>query len=353
MLKITTFTLYLVCLLSFLSGCKDDTVSTYNYNGPHGVFVLYEGTSTPGSGDYAFINVDSGTIVNSLFQLANGTSLGLYPDGIMLYGQDMYVSSQGTYGHAGRMFRLNSSNNVLKDTLTFGLNPTDFALALGSLFVTNLAGSYVTRIGLDMHIQNADIEVGMNPSSIIFAVSNLYVTKASYTTENSVAVINPFNDNVSKVYLGVAPVSAAFMYNGVYVSGFTNKKLYMIDTVLAPNSVLDSIAIPTTLPAIGDVVAGAYPNLYVVAMDIVSYNNVGKLVYQVNLYTREVSLLISDPANINIYGIAYDNVKQRIYLADSRNGSANGIVRSYKIDGSSLNTYDIGALMPRKFAFRN
>lgn len=354
MLKYTVYSILTLILLFLLHGCSEESVNNTIENNTHGVFVLYEGTGSPGTGDYAFIKMDSGIVTNNLFQNANnGATLGLYPDGIFLYGQDLYVTSQGNYGYPGRMFRINASNNVLKDTLTFGKNPTDFALALGSFFVTNLSGSYVTRVSLDMQIQNADIEVGMNPAEIIFAVSGLYVTKASYTSENSVAVINPQNDHVSKVFLTAPPVSAAYMFNGVYVSSFTNKKLYMIDTVLAPTTVKDSITIPTTLPAIGDVVAGVFPNLYVVAMDIVSYSNVGRLVYQVNLYTKTVSLLINDPSNINIYGIAYDNVKQRIYVADSKNGAANGVVRSYKIDGQNLGTYDIGTKWPKKFAFMN
>jgi hypothetical protein len=269
----------------------------------------------------------------------------------MLYAQSLYVTSQGEYGHQGRMFRINSSNNILQDTLSFGNNPYDFALALGDLYVTNIAGSYVTKVNLELHINNADIEVGLNPAEIISANPNLYVSKASYTTENSLAVINPLNDHVTKIFFTAPPVSAAFQFNGVYVSTFTNKKLYLVDTVVYPTAAKDSIAITTALPAIGDVVAGDLSNLYVVAMDIVSFNNVGKLVYKVNLLTREVSLLINDPQNINIYGISYDDVKNRIYIADSRNGSANGIVRSYKTDGSQISSYDIGARMPRKFAF--
>lgn len=343
---------FLIISSSFLPGCSNENVTNPVINTNHGVLVLYEGIGTSGSGDYAFIDVDNNIVVNDLFQDTNHTTLGLYPDGMMLYGPFLYVSSQGEYGHQGRIFRINSSSNLLLDTLTFGTNPYDFALALGCLYVTNIAGTYVSRMDLNLTMVNSDIEVGPNPAEIISAVSNIYVTKASYTTENSLAVINPVNDHVTKLYFSAPPVSAAYQYNGVYISTFTNKKLYAVDTVISPNRLIDSIPVPNPYSAIGDVVAGKFPALYVVAVDIVSYNNIGKLVYKVDLYTRTVSVLINDPAIVNIYGISYDSVKEKIYIADSMNGGGNGIVRVYNTDGTWLKNYNIGRMMPRKFAFK-
>jgi hypothetical protein len=340
--------------LLFLAGCSKDEspispISTYR-----GVFVLYEGTSSPGSGDYAFIDFDDNSVSYDLFQNSNSNAtLGLYPDGMMLYGTDLYVTSQGNYGHQGRMLRINASDNKLKDTLSFGANPYDFALALGYLFVTNLAASNVTKIDIrTMNLQN-NIEVGLNPASIIHAVSNLYVTKTSYTSENSVAIINPFNDHVTKVYLPAPPVSAAFMFDGVYVSSYTRKKLYLIDTTLAPTQTKDSFAIQTVYPALTDVVAGQYPYLYIVNSQVGSFGSTGKLVYRFNVLTREASLLINDPTIVNIYGIAYDDFDSKIYIADAMSGAEGGVVRVYRADGSHIRDFDIYGLYPRKFAFRH
>jgi hypothetical protein len=79
----------------FIAGCSKDEspispISTYR-----GVFVLYEGsTSVPG--DYAFIDFDDNSVSFDLFQNSNSNAtLGLYPDGMMLYGTDLYITSQG------------------------------------------------------------------------------------------------------------------------------------------------------------------------------------------------------------------------------------------------------------------
>jgi hypothetical protein len=252
------------------------------------------------------------------------------------------------------LFRIIASDSKLKDTLSFGVNPYDFALALGCLFVTNVTGSNVTRIDIGtLSIQNDNIQVGPNPASIIHAVSNLYVTKMSYTTENSVAIINPFNDHVTKVYLPSPPVSAAFMFDGVYVSSYTRKKLYLIDTILAPTQTKDSFAIQTVYPALTDVVAGQYPYLYIVNSQVGSFGSTGKLVYRFNVLTREASLLINDPTIVNIYGIAYDDFDSKIYIADAMSGAEGGVVRVYRADGSHIRDFDIYGLYPRKFAFRH
>jgi len=317
------------------------------------MLVLYEGGLTPGSGDYAFINTNNDSVYNDVYRNSNNNAnLGLFPDGMYLYGQFLYVTSQGNYGGHGRMFKIGSTNNKLLDTITFGANPYDIELSQGDFWVTNIGSSTVTRIDGNLNVMAA-IQVGANPTKIVSSLNHLYVAKASYTSENSVAVINKFDNSVTKVFFNTAPVSAAPTYRGVYVSAYTDKKLYLIDT-LQFNVVIDSISC-ASVPndAVGEITAGDNNTLYVVGTDTSLFGNTGKTVYMVDIATKNVTQLINDGQITDIYGIAYNPVKGQIVIADSKSGSQPGQVRVYDKNGSFIKMYQLTGYFPRKFAFKN
>ena len=353
MQKKNFFIFYFVLLAVLVSGCARDEITNTPVSSTSGILVLYEGGFTPGSGDYAFINTSTDSVYNDVFKNSNNNAgLGLYPDGMFLYGQYLYVSSQGSYGGPGRMFKISSSDNKLLDTVSFGVNPYDFELSQGDFWVTNIGGSTVTRIDGNLNIVNPSIEVGPGPAKIIPAMGYMYVAKSSYTSENSVAVINVFNNSVTKTFFNAPPVSAAYNTGGVYVSTFTNKKIYLLDT-LAINTVTDSISLASiSNDAAGEVIAGDYRTLYVVGLDTSLFGNVGKAVYKIDIFTGAVTTFINDPSIIDIYGIAFDAVNFQVVIADSRSGGEPGQVRVYGDNGSLRKTYTLSGYFPRKIVFK-
>src|SRR5437870_1520986 len=82
-----------------------------------------------------------------------------------------------------------------------------------------------------INILVSTLAVGPNPADLIYALGRIYVAKTSYTTENSLSIIDIFSNQVSKIFLNAPPVSAANNTGGVYVSDFTEKKLYVLDTL--------------------------------------------------------------------------------------------------------------------------
>lgn len=353
MQKKNFFISYFVLLAVLVSGCSRDEITNIPVSSTSGILVLYEGGFTPGSGDYSFINTSNDSVYNDVFKNSNNNAnLGLIPDGMFLYGQYLYVTSQGSFGGQGRMFKISSSDNKLLDTASFGVNPYDFDISQGDFWVTNIGGSTVTRIDGNLNIVNPSIEVGTNPTKIIPAMSYMYVAKASYTSENSVAVINVFNNSVIKAFFDAPPVSVAYNTGGVFVSTYTNKKIYLLDT-LAINSVIDSISldlIPNN--AAGEVIAGDYRTLYVVGLDTSLFSNVGKVVYKIDIFTKQWAAFINDGSIMDIYGIAYDAVNSQVVIADSRSGGAPGHVRVYGNDGSLRKTYILSGYFPRKIVFK-
>ena len=350
--KVFVFSLILGLSLLLLS-CSRDQVTNSPVSNTGGILVLYEGGLTPGTGDYAFINTNTDSVYNDVYRNSNNNAnLGLIPDGMYLYGQYIYVTSQGNFGGAGKMFKIGSTDNKLLDTLTFGTNPYDIELSQGDFWVTNIGSSAVTRIDGNLNIIAA-IQVGANPTKIVNSTNHLYVAKASYTSEHSVAVINKFDNSVTKVFFNAVPVSVAPAYKGVYVSAYTDKKLYLIDTFQF-NTVVDSISCASVLnDAVGEIFAGDNNMLYAVGTDTSLFGNTGKTVYKVDIGAKSVSLLINDQQITDIYGIAYNTVKGQIVIADSRSGSAPGQVRVYDKNGTFIKMYQLTGYYPRKFAFKN
>ncbi len=352
-MKKTFFFISILIIAVLISSCERDEINTSGVTTTKGALVLYEGTGSPGSGDYAFINFDNDSVINDVFRNSNGgATLASYPDGLLLYGQDLFVTAQGPYGGQGRMYRIKSTDNKLLDTISFGVNPYNIAIAQGFLWVTNSSGETVTKIDQDLNVIT-NINVGDSPADIIQAQGLLYVTKKSYTSEYSLAVINSLNGNVQKVFFNSPPVSAAF--NGlIYVSTYSGKKLYAVDTTSGSNKI-DSIAFNIPEPAIGDITAGDISTIYVLGVSDTMYaSNIGKTVYKVDINTNTVSAapIITAESDGDIYGISYDNVNDRIYIMDSKNGLQNGQVRVYDKNGNLLKTYNLGGKFPKRVAIK-
>ncbi len=346
--------LIIICFFAILlSACTRDELVNNPVSSTRGILVLYEGGFSPGSGDYAFINTATDSVYNDVFKNSNNNAnLGLIPDGMYLFGQYLYVTSQGSFGGPGRMFKISAPDNKLLDTVSFGANPYDLELSQSDFWVTNIGGSSVTRIDGNLNIMIPSIEVGPNPTKIIPAMGCMYVAKASYTTENSVAVINVNNNNVVKAFFNSPPVSVAYNSGGVYVSTYTNKKIYLLDSATL-NTVSDSISL-ASIPniAAGEIIAGDNTTLFVVGLDTAFFSNIGKAVYKVDISTKQWSTFINDASIIDIYGIAYDAVNSQVVISDSRSGGGPGQVRVYGTNGSLRKTYVLTGYYPRKIVFK-
>ena len=168
-------------LLIFISinGCSDENVVTNNpVTTTKGIFVLYEGSfGQPTSYDYAFINSDSNTVSTNVFQNSNsGSTLNAVPDGMQLVNGKLYIVSQGNFGLAGTIYKIDAGSNQLLASKNFGTNPYSVTSEFGgNLFVTNSASDYVTELDVNLNIVKDSIRVGSNPSEIVKYGDYLYV----------------------------------------------------------------------------------------------------------------------------------------------------------------------------------
>jgi hypothetical protein len=345
-------------IVTVFAGCGDeDIITNIPVTSTKGIFVLYEGSfGQPTSYDYAFINTDSGTVNSNVFKNSNGgMALNSTPDGMILNGENLFVVSQGAYGQAGTIYKINPTTNQLISSRDFGTNPYAVAGEFnGNLYVTNTAGDYITFLDNNLNIIADSIRVGSNPSDIVLYGDYLYVSKQSYTTENSVAIVNKNNFQVNKFFFDTPPVCVTEGENRIYISTYSGKKIYSI--VHQNNTIIDSMTMAIPEPAIGSMIAVDSHTLLVLGVaDTMFASNIGKRVYKVDVQSRTIdpSFNIQFTGTDDAYGIFFNNIDHRIYITNSKGGSVNGEVRVYDLAGNLLNTFpDIGGRYPKKMVFK-
>jgi hypothetical protein len=322
------------------------------------VFVLYEGLfNQPSTYDYGFINPLNDSVKANLFQNSNsGANLPPFPDGMMIINNtDLFITCQGNFGGQGRMYRLDASTNKVMDTVTFGSNPFNFTYFQNNFYVANIGGSNVTKLNYNLDIVNT-YSVGPNPKDAIPVLDRIYISKASYTNENSVGIIDIISNQVSKVYFPAHPVSVANNTGGIYISTYGWKKLYILDSLVATD-IIDSISVNIPYMAIGDIIPGDGRTLYIVGIsDTVFSSYIGKGLYKFDLLTRTFDPLFST-INMNgsddIYGVAYEQTNKYLYIGNSKGFMGNGTVEVYNAStGALIKTYDIVGVAPKRFAFK-
>lgn len=340
----------------YLAGCSNDTITNTPVVTAKGIFVLYEGSfGQQTSFDYGFIDPASGTVQGNVYQNSNsGALLNAFPDGILLSGNEIYITAQGSFAAQGTIYKINSTDNHLITKTDFGKNPYSFVLDNNKFYVTNTAGDYVSILDANFNVLDS-ASVGLNPADIIQSNGKVYVTKQSYTTENSLAVINETNNQVSKLFFNSPPISITSNSGNVYVSGYASKKIYVVNNNYPP-VLTDSISVTIPEIAIGSIVAGDSHSLYVLGVSDTSFGySTGTSVYKIDLTTKTVvtGFSIQFTGMDHAYGITYEPNENKIYIANDKGGLINGEVRIYDSSGALLKTYtDIGGKFPKKIAFK-
>ena len=343
-------------LILFFEGCSNDTITNTPVVTAKGIFVLYEGSfGQATSFDYGFIDPSNGSVQGNVYQNSNsGALMNSFPDGILISGNEIYITAQGTFAAQGTIYKINSTSNHLESSANFGKNPYSFVLDNNKFYVTNTSGDYISILDMNFNVLDS-IPVGLNPADIISSSGKIYVTKQSYTTENSLAVIDESNNQVNKVFFNSPPISVASNLGNIYVSGYASKKIYVVNNAFPP-VLTDSISVTIPEVAIGSIVAGDSHSLYVLGVQDTAFGySTGKSVYKIDLTTKTVvpGFSIQFTGSNDAYGITYEPNENKIYIANSKGGLNNGEVRIYNSNGDSLKTYpDIGGKFPKKIAFK-
>ena len=309
-----------------------------------GAYVLSEGSFSPGTATLSFYSFDDASFTRDIF---NPGSLGLFPDGLLVDGNFLYVTEQGNFNSAGKIYKLDTGGTVRATTL-FGLNPYSVAEANDKLYITNGPGGYVTVLNKDDLTQITTITVGVYPQEILSSNNRIYVCNTSEfqgAQDSTVTVIDSFTDNVIRTLtVQKDPSSFAVTNAGNILIGCPGQDgmIFMVDLFTFQKT--DSFNV---FGGFGSDIAvdRTSDNIYFISND----NNIVRL----NLVTGTSNRVVtnSNPGAKFFYGYNYNYETGEHYVLNAKNFAVNGALEIYTSSGGIRAIYETG-IAPKRVVFK-
>jgi len=342
----------LILSIVYSSGCNRDEIINppVEVNVFKGAYILSEGGASVGSSKLSFYNLTDDIFEENITSI----TLGLFPDGLILDGKELFLCEQGNFGSAGKVYKMDS-NGVVKNSQSVGTNPFSLASANGKLYLTNGPANNVSVVDKNNFNILATVNVGTYPQEIISIGNKVFVCNTSVfggATDSTVSVIDAVSDLViATIKVRKTPSSLAVTNDGKLLVGCPGSSITGIIYKLDPDdySKLDSFVINNS-PASGfdkDIAVDRNSNtIYFISF----FNNIAKY----DMVTRGHSVFIN---NFNImddfyYGYNYDSKNKRHYIANAKNFLVNGRININDENGINIRTYTTG-IAPRRIVIKN
>jgi YVTN family beta-propeller protein len=325
--------------LLFTFGCNpEDTETNINLYVSTGAYVLSEGSTSPGSSKLSYYNSFTGAFTQNIF---NPGFLGLFPDGMIKYNGNLFITEQGNYNSAGKIYKLDTNGKVLQQ-MSVGKNPYSLCAANNKIYITNGPAGNVSVVDVNTLGTIKEISAGVYPQEIIAHNNFVYVCNTGIYNGNqdsTVSVIEASTDivittlNVSKDPSSLAVTGDNKLFVGCPgISG----KLFVFD--LANNTLLYSKTFFNGFSK--DMVYDSRSNV----IYFVAYN--GDII-KMNPSTYNEEKVIGAPSSGFVYGYAYDGGNSLHYVADARNFIVTGLVYVCNGQGVPIDTLSTG-IAPRR-----
>lgn len=350
----------LAILLSIVTvyGCGRDEIITpqEEANTSKGAYILSEGTFTPGTSKLSFYNKSSDSFYVSIF---NPVSLGNSPDGIILSGDILYITEQGNFGSAGKIYKTDTNGTVILSA-NAGVNPYSLTEANNKLYITNGPSNNVSVVDKNSLSEITTISTGLYPQEIISIGNKVFVCNTSVFgggTDSTVTVIDAGTDMVvSTIVLKKFATSLAVSSDNKLLIGCPGDPSTAVIYKVDPSTYIKTDSFVNLSHGFcRDITVASSSSLLFIGGDIYSEGTIEWY----SLIARNSVTLIPKPANELNYSLAYDRVSEKIYVgtASSNFSSAgkfqifnpSGILqKSFTISGSSS-----AGLAPRRIVLKN
>lgn len=309
-----------------------------------GVFILSEGGMSPGSSKLSYYSISKDSIYMNVF---NPSTLGLFPDGMIKYNNNLYITEQGNFYAAGKVYKTDLNGTVISQS-SVGTNPYSLCMANGKLYITNGPVSKVSVVDINSLSTLKEINVGVYPQEIVSFNNKVYVCNTSTyggASDSTVSVIDALSDNVIKTLrVDKDPSGLAITNNGKLLvsSNSSSGKIYVFNT--NDFSLTDSLFSPFGFSKDFSI-DNASNDVYFIGVngDIIKLNIAAKI------FTK----FISNPgAQSFIYGYIFDNVSKNHYLADAGDFVSAGRIYVYNASGTLKKTL-LAGIAPRRMVVNN
>lgn len=307
-------------------------------------YILSEGGFSAGTSKLSLLEVQTNTFTQSIFSPGN---LGLVPDGLIMYNKDVYVTEQGNYGGAGKIYRLDSTGMVINSS-EVGTNPYSLTISNNKIYLSNGPVGTASVIKLDDFSFVKDIQVGAYPQEV--ASNNDYVFVANNSawggdSDSTVSVIDSHTDEiVSTITVKLNPSSLSLINDNYLLIGCpgdeTSGVIYKV--ALDTFSKVDSFYIPTY--GFGSSIAYDGTN------EIIYFKGSTNDIIQLDFTTGLSERAVNTEAAAFVYGYNYDEVSETHFVLDAKDFASNGSVLVYNSEGELINTHET-SIAPKRVAF--
>jgi YVTN family beta-propeller protein len=346
LLKVFTF-LFAALYVLTLTGCDRDTIiiPEIPVNTSEGAYVLSEGL-IPGSGILSFYNVTVDSFYNNIMNAPL-----IYPDGLFISGNDLFVVEQGNFGSSGNIFLCDTNGNI-NNSASAGTNPYSLTIANNKIYLTNgPAGSVSVLNKVDFSFVT-NISVGLYPQEKISIGNKIFVCNTGLFAgpkDSTVSVIDALTDQVIfTIRVRYDPSSLEITNDGKLLVSCPGPGInpqgiiYKIDpdnyNKLDSFIISDGVDKDLSVDNESNFVYFISGNNNIVRLDLVSKAN-GMFIPN------------SNPASVFYYGYKYASKNRKHYLADASSFVVNGKLLVYNGSGNLEKSFTTG-LAPRRIALK-
>ncbi|MBK7981275.1 MAG: T9SS type A sorting domain-containing protein [Ignavibacteriae bacterium] len=303
------------------------------------VYVLSEGGFSAGTSMLSKLNITSQIFTQDIFSPGN---IGLYPDGMIIKNDKVYIVEQGSFGGAGKIYKLDTNGTVI-NSKEVGTNPYSITIANGKIYITNGPASRVSVLNENDFSKVKDLTVGVYPQEIISYNNKVFVANNGIwggASDSTITVIDSETDEViHNIKVKLNPSSLAITNDGKLLVGCPSGIIYKVD--LTTFEKVDSFLVTDS---------GFGNDIYVdKSSDMIYFKSGSNKIIGLNLNAGEPKTVVDDPNIIFAYGYSYDYIAGKHYLTDAKDFSSNGTLNVYNNDGELLNSYNTG-IAPRRVA---
>ncbi len=305
----------------------------------------------PGTSKLSFYNISRDSFYADIF---NPGQLGLTPDGMVLDNNNLYITEQGNFGSAGKIYKTDTNGTVIASN-DVGINPYSLAIANNKIFITNGPSNNVSVVDKNSLALITTINVGLYPQEILAIGNNVFVCNTSLftgETDSTVSVIDAVSNTVvATIQVRKAPSSLAVSTDGKLLVGCpgdsTRAAIFKIDPVTYNK--LDSFT---------NLIYGFSRDITVINADQICY--IGGDVYaesDIVSYTfslRSSAVLVPKPASPALfYSLIYDKDADLYYAGYVPSFSSSGQLRVYNAGGALQTEFTItGGIAPRRLVIK-
>ncbi len=338
----------LLAAVFYFSGCSNDSpvTTSVKIQSTKGAYILSEGTLTS-PGKLSFYSSVNDTFYQSIF--SNGV-LGLYPDGLIFSGDNLFVTEQGNFGGPGKLHKLDTNGAVILSSSPFGTNPYSAAFASNKIYVTNGPASSVSVLDVNSLSLLKTINVGVYPQEILAIGNKVFVGNQSVYSgaqDSTISVIDAVHDSVvATIIVRKNPSSLALTNDGNLLVGCPapSNIIYKID--ISTYAKLDSMI--SNEGFISDISVDINS---AVAYFIGGLNFSGDRIIKLDLSSKTFTTIIIANAGSTFYGYCYDSDNKKHYVLDAFNFSVDGKAYIYDISNTLQRTFSTG-VGPRRVVIR-